>query len=253
MIKFFRKLRQKLLAENKFSKYLLYAIGEIILVVIGILIALQINNANTYRKETQTLHGYLRSIKNNVESDKQQIKAIISFSNSVKVYCQKIVRISKQDEILLKDLLLLTHDQYNVFYDQYLEINPSGFESLKNSGYLGMIQGTMIENLINDYYLVYNIINKQEKSLNDFIENMEVLGFQERAFIKIMDIFNMPDAEEYFISNQDQIKAIINHPSIQGANLRGSIVGGLFNEYNKLLSIGQELTIEIDKIVKGQE
>ena len=77
MIKFFRKLRQKLLAENKFSKYLLYAIGEIILVVIGILIALQINNANTYRKETHTLHGYLRSIKNNVESDKQQIKAII--------------------------------------------------------------------------------------------------------------------------------------------------------------------------------
>lgn len=128
MIKFFRKLRQKLLAENKFSKYLLYAIGEIILVVIGILIALQINNANTYRKETQTLHGYLRSIKNNVESDKQQIKAIISFRDSVKVYSQKIVRISKQDEILLKDLLLLKHDQYNVFYDQYLEINPSGFE-----------------------------------------------------------------------------------------------------------------------------
>ena len=253
MIKFFRKLRQKLLAENKFSKYLLYAIGEIILVVIGILIALQINNANTYRKETQTLHGYLRSIKNNVESDKQQIKAIISFRDSVKVYSQKIVRISKQDEILLKDLLLLTHDQYNVFYDQYLEINPSGFESLKNSDYLGMIQGTMIENLINDYYLVYNIINKQEKSLNDFIENMEVLGFQERAFIKIMDILSMSDAEEYFTSNQDQIKAIINHPSIQGANLRGSIVGGLFNEYNKLLSIGQELTIEIDKIVKGQE
>lgn len=128
MIKFFRKLRQKLLAENKFSKYLLYAIGEIILVVIGILIALQINNANTYRKETKTLHGYLRSIKNNVESDKQQIKAIISFRDSVKVYSQKIVRISKQDEILLKDLLLLKHDQYNVFYDQYLEINPSGFE-----------------------------------------------------------------------------------------------------------------------------
>jgi uncharacterized membrane protein YgaE (UPF0421/DUF939 family) len=44
MIKFFRKIRKHLLAENKFSKYLIYAIGEIILVVIGILIALQINN-----------------------------------------------------------------------------------------------------------------------------------------------------------------------------------------------------------------
>ena len=45
MIKFFRKVRQKLLSENKFSKYLLYAIGEIVLVVIGILITLQFKNS----------------------------------------------------------------------------------------------------------------------------------------------------------------------------------------------------------------
>ena len=50
MIKFFRKIRQNLLSENKFSKYLIYAIGEIILVVIGILIALSINNWNEGRK-----------------------------------------------------------------------------------------------------------------------------------------------------------------------------------------------------------
>lgn len=53
MINFFRHLRQKLLQENRFSKYLLYAIGEIILVVIGILIALQINNWNEQRKLKQ--------------------------------------------------------------------------------------------------------------------------------------------------------------------------------------------------------
>jgi hypothetical protein len=46
MIKLFRRIRQRLLSENKITKYLLYAIGEIMLVVIGILIALQINNAN---------------------------------------------------------------------------------------------------------------------------------------------------------------------------------------------------------------
>ncbi len=46
MIKFFRKIRQKMLTENKFSKYLIYAIGEIVLVVLGILIALQLNNLN---------------------------------------------------------------------------------------------------------------------------------------------------------------------------------------------------------------
>ncbi|MEH6779913.1 DUF6090 family protein, partial [Maribacter arcticus] len=51
MINFFRIIRQQLLAENKFSRYLLYAIGEIVLVVIGILIALSINNWNENRKQ----------------------------------------------------------------------------------------------------------------------------------------------------------------------------------------------------------
>ena len=53
MIKFFRKIRQKLVSENKFSKYLIYAIGEIVLVVIGILIALSINNWNESLKLEQ--------------------------------------------------------------------------------------------------------------------------------------------------------------------------------------------------------
>ena len=50
MIKFFRNIRRRLLRENRFTRYMLYAIGEIILVVIGILIALQINNWNENRK-----------------------------------------------------------------------------------------------------------------------------------------------------------------------------------------------------------
>ena len=55
MIKFFRKIRQKLLSENRFGKYLLYALGEIVLVIIGIWIALQINNHNEERKSQKQL------------------------------------------------------------------------------------------------------------------------------------------------------------------------------------------------------
>ena len=51
MIKFFRKIRQNLLMENKTGKYLKYAVGEIVLVVIGILIALQISNLNQEKKD----------------------------------------------------------------------------------------------------------------------------------------------------------------------------------------------------------
>ena len=63
MIKFFRHIRKNLLLENKTSKYFKYAIGEIILVVIGILIALQINNWNTERIEHKKEENYLINIK----------------------------------------------------------------------------------------------------------------------------------------------------------------------------------------------
>jgi hypothetical protein len=68
MIKFFRRIRQKLLTENKFSKYMIYAIGEIILVVIGILIALQINNWNSYTKDRQKEKIYLNNIKRDLNN-----------------------------------------------------------------------------------------------------------------------------------------------------------------------------------------
>ena len=71
MLRFFRQIRQKLLTENKFSKYLLYAVGEILLVVIGILIALQVDTWNEGRKmverERQVLQSLLSEIKTNME------------------------------------------------------------------------------------------------------------------------------------------------------------------------------------------
>lgn len=62
MIRFFRKIRQQLLTENKFSKYLLYALGEIVLVVIGILIALQVNILNDSKKQHRAMVNNLRYI-----------------------------------------------------------------------------------------------------------------------------------------------------------------------------------------------
>ena len=69
MIKFFRKIRQRLLSENRFSKYLVYAIGEIVLVVIGILIALQINNWNENRKELKKSQALLEEFKKDLVRD----------------------------------------------------------------------------------------------------------------------------------------------------------------------------------------
>lgn len=74
MIKFFRRIRKQLITENlptgqagKFSKYLLYAIGEIVLVMIGILLALQVNNWNEERKDRDKSHDVLLEIRENVQ------------------------------------------------------------------------------------------------------------------------------------------------------------------------------------------
>ena len=90
MIKFFRKIRQKLLVENRFNKYLLYAIGEIILVVIGILIALQINNWNEEKKLEKEEKKIIKSLKKEItgnliqlETEIKEIKIIIGISTKL--------------------------------------------------------------------------------------------------------------------------------------------------------------------------
>ncbi|MFH4966596.1 DUF6090 family protein [Gaetbulibacter sp. M240] len=73
MIKFFRKIRQNLLLEGKTGKYLKYAIGEIVLVMIGILLALQVNNWNEQRKLNREIADVLIEVRSNLISDSLNI------------------------------------------------------------------------------------------------------------------------------------------------------------------------------------
>src|SRR5688500_15874307 len=78
MLRLLRTIRKKLLEGGKFQQYLLYALGEIFLVVVGILIALQINNWNEYKKERELEGEYLKKIALNIEDDIIQYNKIIS-------------------------------------------------------------------------------------------------------------------------------------------------------------------------------
>ena len=69
MIKFFRKIRKQLMTENRVGKYILYAIGEIVLVMIGILLALQVNNWNGDRKVHQKELSFLTQLKEEISSN----------------------------------------------------------------------------------------------------------------------------------------------------------------------------------------
>jgi hypothetical protein len=76
MIKFFRKIRQRLLKEGKVTRYLTYALGEIVLVVIGILIALQINNWNEDRKQATAEEEFYLGVKNDLQQDLEFINYV---------------------------------------------------------------------------------------------------------------------------------------------------------------------------------
>ena len=79
MIKLFQKIRKNLVAEGKTTKYFKYAIGEIVLVVIGILIALQINNWNEDQKKKKQLNSIYAIIEQNLKTDLINIKFPIEF------------------------------------------------------------------------------------------------------------------------------------------------------------------------------
>ena len=84
MIQFFRRIRQNLLHENRFSRYLLYAAGEIILVVIGILIALQINNWNQRKNDLDQEKATVKSLKLEFEKNQNELEANIASIRAIK-------------------------------------------------------------------------------------------------------------------------------------------------------------------------
>lgn len=79
MIKLFRNIRQNLLAEGKTTKYFKYAIGEIFLVVIGILIALNINNWNEQKKNEAKIVNTLKEIQNDIQLDLIQANRMFDY------------------------------------------------------------------------------------------------------------------------------------------------------------------------------
>ena len=81
MIKFFRRIRHKLLGEGKVKNYLLYAIGEIVLVVVGILIALQLNNFNEAKKEKLKEYKILTSLLEDFTTNQKEISQSIDELN----------------------------------------------------------------------------------------------------------------------------------------------------------------------------
>lgn len=148
MIKFFRKIRQKLLVENRFNKYLLYAIGEIILVVIGILIALQINNNNETKKERAFEIKMLHEVR------KELILDTIYF-NMIKKRAERTVEGAKKLQYFYAKKSQSTDsvEKYGrmMFVSFNFSYHKGAYEALKSTG-IDKVSNDSIRNGLTDLY-----------------------------------------------------------------------------------------------------
>ncbi|MBT8298527.1 MAG: hypothetical protein KJO52_09350 [Maribacter sp.] len=224
MIKFFRKIRQNLISEGKFQKYLKYALGEIILVVIGILIALQINNWNIRKSQQSEIREIAHSLVNDLEEDIKMFdkrkKQMIMISRRIDSLSNYVVD-KEIDQISNLDFICLS---WNLLYMPF-NWNRATLDQMKNSGSLKYIKNdTLIkkisnydaltkhldEDYLNDKNKSENAIRILNKVTNNNYPNMEKL--RKDVFLKINDIrydvFWIFSEPEYQKAKNYQLKLI---------------------------------------------
>tara|TARA_R110000787_G_scaffold70646_15_gene157128 strand:+ start:18971 stop:19726 length:756 start_codon:yes stop_codon:yes gene_type:complete len=249
MITIFRKIRQKLIANNSASKYLLYAIGEIILVVIGILIALQINNNNDERKEKKELQEYLAKISNNLELDIANLKDIKKRRLIVIQNCQLAVKNFNTNKFDLGTNMKAAQ----AFVDFYFVPNQSGYDALKNSSYLGKINGSKVDRFLDNYHVVLNKVLKEENSYLTYVENMEVIWTSSFDMSELKKVYDMGikniALKNLSVDLQKKIIPMFEHESFRSTITRSSFQTNMLTYYDDLINVGDKIINEIEKFI----
>ncbi len=167
MNKFFRNIRQNLLNQGKTSKYFKYAIGEIVLVVIGILIALQINNWNEDRKNRSLEDDYLIALQEDLISDSVNVeivrRSIQSHIDAAQLLIQFIDTGAIKDTISMKKAIIQAGFLY--FFNPTL----STYNDLVNSGNLGIIKNKVLKDMMDNYVSWLNQMTSREEWSKDFV------------------------------------------------------------------------------------
>ncbi len=175
MIRFFRKIRQQLFMESRLSKYTLYAIGEILLVVIGILIALQINNQNEARKDRLLTDKYLEGFARDLASDRAQLDTLITVRKKQRVSARALIRYAEGKEI---DLDSFYNHYYFIFPFYRFSPNTNTLEEVLNSSQLRLITDDQIKTRLLELRSLYTEIRLNEEHV---YEDRTVYLYNERT------------------------------------------------------------------------
>lgn len=197
MIKFFRHIRQNLIMENKTGKYFKYAIGEIILVVIGILIALSINNLNESKKSRVFEQEMLTQIHENLMSEKTTLSQIIKNNNNAIASSHKIL--NHNESKIIEDSIkywlgdIIQFDRFQPLTNAYEVLKSKGLDQITNKQ-LRFLLGTYYDDKAKHIVKAVDDINYT--FVNDWLpvlkKNVIELKFKEYVILQNYSTFTNP-------------------------------------------------------------
>lgn len=159
-MKLFKNIRKSFIKEGGFKKYLWYAIGEILLVMIGISLAFQLDNWNENRLKENTEISYYQNIKEQIEDDKNLIKEQVAYNNHYMVqfkYANEILEANERSKMDTLGLIVRNLTQYSDF-----DKKGNIYETLVNSGEIKLLRNHSIVNSIREIEEKYNYMNRME-------------------------------------------------------------------------------------------
>lgn len=250
MIKFFRRIRRKFLSENRISKYLVYALGEIVLVVIGILIALYLNNLNELKTEEDKIVNILREIQKDLKLDIAKTK----------IYYDRYIELdSLQDKVLNKEYSYQDYEKelntIGRLYNDYVPLT-NGYDNLKNN--LNIVPKkydsivTKLKSLYEiDFSYLYTYNARVAKTVYDYLD----VKVSKKWSLDYYRGNNTPDVINYFLNDLEYRNYVLKY-----VNDRRNLVGmteilrikgtELYNDIEKIISKDKKQSIEKNQLLK---
>lgn len=241
MIKFFRKIRQEILSENKLGKYLIYAIGEIVLVVIGILIAINLNNSNQQDAISENVELKLKLLRNSIYQDSISLQGLINYS---------IKQISEAEQLLhLINEGMSDNDcqEFIIKFSNHINIRTSVadraiYDEMVNLGIFGKIDNQEVKSRIATYYQLSehfnDIIRIYVSDFREFKNRIAIDGTISRAYFD-------PNSKYSETERCEHVKSLINSKE-KRLMIENFIYTGIdtYEEINILYSVLSKQIIE---------
>jgi hypothetical protein len=254
MLKVFRRIRKKSIADKKISNYLLYAIGEIILVVIGILIALAIDNANEQSIKREKEQIYLIGLRDEFETSQTKLKELITFNKQSYEDSKKIL-VYMVDQENLPDEQELANLLYNALaFDISFNPNNSLLMEMINSGSLKDIGNPRLRILLTNWISNIEDIAKQEMMLaNERDKILDMFRSEENSIKTLYDLTGVSSELEIPLSSDRTSNRNLLKSKEFENNMLMFILTSIKTEtlhYNPLMQSIDEILKTIDNEIK---